>query len=171
MGRTAADPLERWWAKVDCRAPEECWPWTAARFEGGYGAFRLGNRQLKAHRFGYSALIGEIPVGIYVLHSCDNPPCCNPRHWFLGTHRDNALDRERKGRGRYRTVGPLTYVKPGRARGERSGQARLTDGKVRLIRKRYSMGESQQSIADNIGVSQGAVSCVIRGSTWGHVTD
>jgi hypothetical protein len=83
MGRTAADPFERYRSKIAVGGPDECWPWTAGCFDSGYGAFRLGQKQLRAHRFGYEALVGPIPDGLCVLHTCDNPPCQNPAHWFV----------------------------------------------------------------------------------------
>lgn len=171
MGRRVIDPLARYRAKVDQRGPTECWPWTAGRFDKGYGAFRLGEKQVKAHRFGYEALVGPIGDGLYVCHTCDNPPCQNPAHWFLGTHRDNAIDREQKGRGRYKQVGLVVRVHPGRARGERHGRAKLNAEDVRAIRARRNGGESQQSIADDLGVSQKLISKIVRYEIWRDVPD
>lgn len=109
MGTTARDPLERYLEKVDRRGPDDCWEWTAARFDKGYGAFRLGDKQMKAHRFGYEAQIGPIPEGQYVLHRCDNPPCQNPTHWFLGNpqgqRRRPAVEGARSHRGAERRTG------------------------------------------------------------------
>jgi hypothetical protein len=172
MGRTAIDPADRYLAKIEQRGPNECWPWTAACFDNGYGAFRLGNRQMKAHRFGYELHNGPIPNGQFVLHHCDNPPCQNPQHWFLGTHKDNAVDRESKGRGRFRHFGPLPpHEGPGRAYGELNANARLTAQTVRAIRLAYAQGNiSQQTLADTFGVTQGCVSAVIGHRTWRHVT-
>lgn len=164
------DPVERYLAKVDRRGPDECWPWTAARFDKGYGAFRLGNGQLKAHRFGYEAFVGPIGDGLYVCHTCDNPPCQNPKHWFLGTHRDNAHDREAKGRGNH-GEGPLRrpLPRPGRARGERHGRSPLTASQVREIRALYASGLSQDAIAARFPISQRAVSKIVLRQSWDHV--
>jgi hypothetical protein len=141
--------------------------WTAARFSNGYGAFRLGERQVRAHRYAYETFVGPIPEGYCICHRCDNRPCCNPAHLFLGTHLDNAHDRERKGRGRYGTIGPLPPVAPlPRARGERHGVAVLTDDLVREARAMYAAGMSQQAIADALGVcSQVTISSVVRHKT------
>ena len=64
----------------------------------GYGRFRVGNRMPAAHRVAYELWVGTIPAGLYVLHHCDNPPCCNPEHLFAGTQQDNVDDMFAKGR-------------------------------------------------------------------------
>jgi hypothetical protein len=91
----------RFWAKVDKSAGEDaCWPWTAARSKLDYGVFGIGPILVLAHRFAYETTHGTIAAGICVLHRCDNPPCCNPAHHFLGTKLDNSLDMAAKGRWR-----------------------------------------------------------------------
>lgn len=87
---------ERFWAKVDFG--DECWNWTGGRFENDYGAFQLDGKAVRAHRVAWELINGPIPEGLIVCHHCDNPGCQRPNHLFLGTHADNAQDRERKGR-------------------------------------------------------------------------
>ena len=83
-----------------------CWGWTGQRNGwGGYG--RIGHTL--AHRASYQAFIGQIPAGMLVLHHCDNPPCVNPAHLWLGTSKDNAIDRDRKRRGA-NGAGPYKYM-------------------------------------------------------------
>jgi hypothetical protein len=94
---------ERFWARVDSSGGLwGCWPWMGARERNGYG--QLGNRilrkHLKAHRVAYELAVGPIPEGFLVCHACDNPPCCNPSHLFVGTGADNTHDMIAKGRGR-----------------------------------------------------------------------
>jgi hypothetical protein len=91
-----ASTLQRFWAKV--AVGPGCWEWTAGT-QYGYGRFVLGGRTFKAHRLSYEISVGVIPDGLKVLHHCDNPPCVNPAHLFVGTHADNVRDREAKGRG------------------------------------------------------------------------
>lgn len=65
-----------------------------------YGQVRVGDKMKKAHRVAWESAHGPIPDGLLVLHKCDNPPCVNVEHLYLGTHADNARDRESRGRGR-----------------------------------------------------------------------
>jgi hypothetical protein len=108
MRRTVWD---RFWAKIDRRAADECWPWTGARSRQGYGKLRVGTLTPDAHRLSYEFFYGPIPVGLHVLHTCDNPPCVNPAHLWLGTVADNMQDRNKKGRGRGEPNAPRKYGK------------------------------------------------------------
>lgn len=84
--------------------PDACWTWTGARLKrkcGEYGVVWVEGKAKKAHRVVWEAAFGRIPDATpMVLHRCDNPPCCNPAHLFLGTSTDNARDRDQKGRRR-----------------------------------------------------------------------
>ena len=78
-----------------------CREWTRGRLSGGYGRLPMGsNKTVEAHRISYAAFNGVIPQGMHVLHRCDNPPCIEPAHLFLGTPLDNARDKIAKGRSR-----------------------------------------------------------------------
>ena len=88
-------PQERFWAKVE--KSNSCWLWRANCNPEGYGQFWLNGKLEKAHRISWTFKHGAIPDRLLVLHKCDNPPCVNPEHLFLGTDRDNSRDRIRKG--------------------------------------------------------------------------
>lgn len=76
-----------------------CWVSNRSRCRGGYTIFtNAGGRRTQTHRAAYAAFVGPIPNGMYILHACDNPPCCNPAHLRPGTPKDNtadAMDRKR----------------------------------------------------------------------------
>jgi len=97
------------WIRVfgRCELRGECWEFTGKPNEDGYGAVRRGGRMVGAHRVVWETFTGTAPAaGMDVCHICDNPPCCNPAHLFLGTHADNNADRHAKGRTVMPTNGP-----------------------------------------------------------------
>lgn len=102
---TGAERALDFWQRVDKSGGESaCWPWTAAINSGGYGSAGVEGRVVTASRRAYELTNGPIPRGEgyhgnVVMHSCDNRPCCNPRHLSLGTQGDNNNDRDAKGRG------------------------------------------------------------------------
>lgn len=104
-GPTPIDPKVRFDRFFD-RTENSCWEWKGSRFGSGYGQFFAGYAEdgrrlnIHAHRFAYELNFGPIPEGHYILHRCDNPPCVNPEHLFLGTQTDNVHDMFAKGRAR-----------------------------------------------------------------------
>ena len=140
-------------------APDEngCWVWFGARLPKGYGIIKipLTRRQEYAHRLSWLIHRGEIPVGEYVLHRCDNPRCVNPSHLFLGDAKANQQDMKTKGRHLY---------------GERNVMAVLTAPDVRKIKALIGTGGfSQEDIASMFGVAQVTISRIARGLRWAHI--
>lgn len=136
-------------AKYVERRPDECWEWTAGRTQnGGYGKFAINRRQTRARRVAYAlANEGEIPDGMVVCHSCDNPPCVNPNHLWLGTTQENAMDMARKERGYgQRNAGQVT-----------ANPAIKWEYTLRFV---GAPGETRRSIAQRLKVSEANVSIV-----------
>lgn len=84
---------------------DECWEWNGLCNQDGYGQKKINGTSWQTHRLAFAWATGnwtdngpKIPDGMLVLHRCDNPPCCNPSHLFLGTHADNVRDAVSKGR-------------------------------------------------------------------------
>lgn len=99
-------PEERFWAKVPTRPVDGCWEWTGHKDKDGYGTLRVGNTQVRAHRFSYELVNGALDgLG---RHRCDNPGCVNPQHIEPGTHQDNMDDRMAAGH-----YAPKTHCKWG----------------------------------------------------------
>ena len=106
-GRVSIEtPKQRFNKKYLINEVTDCWEWTAAFNNIGYGMFRWAtNKMRSAHRASYELFNGPIPEGMIVCHSCDNPKCVNPKHLWAGTHRDNYNDMMAKGRNNYIKVG------------------------------------------------------------------
>jgi hypothetical protein len=148
---------DRFWAKVDKRGPNDCWPWVGGRKDGGYGSFSIADRQQGAHRVSFFLAHGRWPEPC-CLHVCDWPPCVNPAHLFEGSIRDNALDMYAKGRAVVR-------------RGGNVPNAKLTEHDAQVIRVLYSIGCTQYEIAARYGVVRACVGKVVQRKAWAHVPD
>lgn len=145
---------ERFWSKVERRTARECWPWIASRFHFGHGQVGIGGKHTTAHRIAWELTNGAIPDGLCVLHSCDNPPCCNPRHLFLGTRGDNAQDRKNKRRT---------------PTGEKNINAKLTETEVRAMFVMERAGYSISEIAAIVQTTYSNVQNILDGRRWSHL--
>lgn len=103
------------WTQVSLFGPLDCWPWKGSLNSGGYGRLGAGvtGKKLLAHRRAYEIEFGTIGKGLKVCHACDNPPCCNPGHLFLGTDADNIRDAASKGRMHNTFQSSKTHCKHG----------------------------------------------------------
>lgn len=166
-GELTVDPLrahgsmeDRFWRRV--KKTDGCWTWTGGKYNGGYGFLRgIGGRNapnVAAHRFSYMIHKGDIPQGMVIMHSCDNPACVNPDHLSVGTYKDNTQDMISKGR---RANNPLTYGK-----GEVNPRALLNEAKVRYIRASKA---SHAALARELGVSDVCIFKVRNRQTWSHI--
>ena len=100
---TRRQPIaDRFWPKVAKSGPDECWLWTRSLNKYGYGQINSGGRgrPIVAHRVSWEIHFGPIPDGLFVLHHCDNTPCDNPSHLYLGTKKLNSADMIARNRGR-----------------------------------------------------------------------
>lgn len=154
---------ERFWSKVKIGGPDECWPRVASVGHGGYGKIRVGKRTRIASRVVWEMKHGSIPEGLFVLHHCDNPPCCNGTHLFLGTSLANGMDRDQKGRGNH-------HLKI--CRGELNGSSKLTGTQVIEIRATYLPRYGNlKAMAEKYSVAVLAIKNVVLWKTWKHLKE
>jgi len=146
--------IQRFWSKVNKADNNSCWEWTAGRQVSGYGRIGIKGKLYIASRIAYALHYGECPAHLHCCHKCDNPPCVNPYHLFLGTDLDNARDKESKGRVKH-------------ARGERNGGGgKLTEAQVMQIRGLLAEGRTLISIAQQFNVTYGLIGHIKHGRAW-----
>ena len=151
---------QRFWGRVTVTDEGSCWEWQGARSHAGYGKLVRDRHLVSTHRLSWEFATGHpVPDDLLVCHRCDNPPCVNPSHLFLGDKSANAIDMVMKGR----------HDTKSRIRGEEHARARLTDAVVADIRARHASDESVASIARSLGVNWGTVKYAVAGVTWAHI--
>jgi hypothetical protein len=133
-----------------------CWVWNRCKNKNGYGWFSTGKyTKVKAHRLAWIMARGTIPGGLHVCHTCDNPPCVNPDHLFLGTQLQNIHDCRDKGR-----------VPKGQGR----SMSKLSDENVIKIRQLYTAGGiTQRELSSMFGVAQVSISRIVTQKYWKHL--
>jgi hypothetical protein len=145
---------KRFWSKV--KKTSGCWIWTGATNSCGYGDIWATTRLERAHRVSWFFAHGPIPEGKLVLHKCDNPPCVNPDHLFLGTHRDNTQDMFKKNRAN-------------KVRGEGHPLTFFTEDQVIELRRRYGAGEDIKLLAKEFNTTRDSIYPAVSGRTWKHL--
>lgn len=156
--------VERFWSKV--QKIDGCWEWTGSLNRSGYGAFRTKDRYVPASRYSWFLAHGAIPDEMCVCHRCDNPPCVNPAHLFLGTLADNAHDMIAKGRAKY-----LQNFRACQGKGMDNPQAKLDDDKIRAIRSLHIQGLGTRRLARQFNVGRTTIQRTLQGKMWSHVAD
>lgn len=148
------------------KSNNDCQEWIGHRDKQGYGVLSVylknGKRTtMLAHRVAYLLEHKEIPDELCVLHLCDNPPCVNPDHLYIGTRSDNLKDAYE--RSPYRVS---FFTRTGQ-QGEQNFHAKLTQKQVNEIRERYTCGNVNQSLlAKEYDVSKNHISCITRHIYW-----
>jgi len=149
---------KRFWKHVNKLGENDCWEWLASCHPYGYGQIEIGTggykRPYLAHRISWIIHNGEIPVGLCILHKCDNPSCVNPVHLFLGTKADNTHDMINKGR---------------MSRGEKHPGAKLTPTDVKEIRQLRTQGVRAILISEIYNINRDYVYEIARKETWKHI--
>jgi hypothetical protein len=149
---------ERVWTRVDVRGPDDCWLWTGTdHSNGGYGRLGWEGKHLQASRAVWWLTHGELPPPrVFICHTCDNPPCCNPAHLFRGDAVANNADKLAKGR-------QVNLF------GESNPSARLTEDDVREMRAAHAAGESVPSLARRFDYNDSNLRRIIKRELWKHV--
>ena len=158
---------ERFWEKVDrSGGPDACWLWRGYKAHWGYGVMSQGKGgRALAHRLAYALTRGPIPHGLFVCHHCDNPPCVNPSHLFLGTPADNTADMIAKGR-----IRPSVVPAASRRRGSRHQNAVLNEELVAQLRQRFAdRPPNYLRLSRELDIPRVTLQYALTGVSWRHV--
>jgi hypothetical protein len=147
--------IERFLSRVS-KQSSGCWYFTGFLDEGGYGSFSAGNKTWRAHRYSFTVFKVDIPDGMGVHHTCDNPQCVNPDHLWVGTQAENNADKVAKGRHN------------GWNRKTPHPSQKLSKDQVRTIRE---CSTSAGILAKEFGVSRTIICNARRGDSYQHVED
>lgn len=152
--------LKRFWEKIDKAGPDDCWEWNLSTYAKGYGRFKIASyTTVHANRVALALHTGSEPEGMLALHSCDNPPCCNPAHLRWGTALENNMDKIIRGRNRC-----------GDHSGERNPACKLDASQIEDIVLSLQRREMNTAIARRHGVTHSLISRIRLGKTWARQT-
>lgn len=162
MGRKAIDPVIRFMQKVEKLSNDECWLYVGGKDKDGYGLFQFAvKKTIRAHRYSYEIYKGNIPDGILVCHSCDNPPCVNPKHLFLGTPKQNVEDCVKKDR--------RCKIRESYNIGASHPRSKITETQVLEMRSLMKDGASKKDMAKKYGISQSSAFDINCRRSWKHI--
>jgi hypothetical protein len=136
-----------------------CLEWQRYRDKAGYGHKRFRGKDMLAHRVAWIQAYGPIPMGMNVLHRCDNPPCVNPLHLFLGSQVDNIKDCKAKGR----------ISRASRNVGAKHGNSKIQEQTAVKIKMLYGV-VSPHKIGKALGMNPSSIHDIMTGKNWKHVT-
>lgn len=166
----------RFWSKVDIGGLDDCWPWKPPSHDrAGYGVFKFNGRQLRAHRVALALADGVAPAVFLTIHSCDNPPCCNPSHLSPATSKENTADMLTRGRARFTPCDSSKFnIGKWRAshlpfKGSSHPAAKLNEETVREIKLAIENGVSGVNCSIRFGCSVHTISNIKLGKQWTHV--
>lgn len=166
----AMTPDEVFWHLIE-RMPSGCWEWRGTVSRLGYGRFYYPRyRSHRVNRIALQIALGrELSSEEHVLHRCDNPPCCNPEHLWVGTVYDNIQDRVQKGRSA-RGANHRSKLYPELVpRGSAHGMAKHTEDEIISVKVMLADGLTHRQIETITGVGRSTVSKISRGIQWSHV--
>jgi hypothetical protein len=151
-------PIEKrfWKYIVKDKNPDKCWKWTGSKISFGYGMLRHNHTGILAHRISYELLVGPIHAGLFVCHLCDNPECCNPKHLWLGTNKDNTNDRDKKGRCKSNV-------------GINNPRATLSENQMIIIKYKLKEGISLSKLAKEFSITKTSMWRIKNGISWKHI--
>ena len=172
--RTPEQIVAHFWSGVDRSGGDDaCWEWQRAINRKGYGWMGRDGTTEGTHRIAWRITRGPIPLGLCVLHKCDNRKCCNPSHLFIGDNAANVLDMVSKGRhsrGAKHAAAVSAVMKVRAHRGDGHHMTMFTTTDVIAIRAAWRTGESCGSIARRYGIKYpSTIISIVRGKTWGHL--
>ena len=160
-GKPANTP-EVLWSKVDKKGEDECWNWKGYKNDGGYGRTWINDYGYYAHRVIFDLVYPntitlsapkDTDESGFLLHTCDNPSCCNPKHLFVGTHAENMADKVAKNRqAKFPT--------------DKGPRCKLSMAQAREIRQLRKDGVSARELAQRYEISIPSIKTLLRGDSY-----